>query len=515
LVRKHKLLVLFLIIILGFVIRLSFFIGNSFPLHDGGFFYVMIQDLISNHFILPAYSSYNHANIPFIYPPLGLYIVGLTEKLTGIDRLQLFRLFPLVISTLTIPVFWGLAKEILKDDWKSLAATAFYSILPTGYSWLILGGGVTRSFGALFGILALTWAIRSLNNGGMNSSIFGSIFCGLTVLSHPEWAWFIFYTIGLYAILSIINKNQRIIRRSIIIILGTSMIIVSWVVTILTKHEMSILMPLLDSGFSRWSDIYRLILLQWTEEKLVPIITLISIVGIISMVNRKNWFLAILLALTFVLQGRAADQKAVVPIALLAGEGIVSFIQFIYPRLQSIVRPKRNSIIGFGIIVYFLVYILSSTIISVSDFVKPLHEQQITSINWISQEIPQNSRILVISGEDWVQDNYSEWMSALTNQESISLILGYEWLPGFTERISLYDQIQREYFKGTKNLISWLNKNNIYPDYLILLKSEKNNHISETSDIHLEWENALYYPGIIEVFKNRSVLILDIRAVVK
>jgi hypothetical protein len=472
----------------------------------------MIQDLISNHFILPVFSSYNHANIPFIYPPLGLYIVGLTEKLTGIDRLQLFRFFPLVISTLTIPAFWGLAKVTLKDEWKSLAATAFYSVLPMGYAWLILGGGVTRAFGALFGILALKYIFQYFDDDQKSSAIFGSIFCGFSILSHPEWAWFLFYTIGLYAILLIIKKRQKTIRRSLFILLGTAVIISPWVLTIFINHEMSIFMPLSDSGFSRWSDIFRLILLQWTEEKLIPIITLVSIVGIISLVNKKKWFLIILLPLTFILQGRAADQKAVIPLALLAGEGIVEFINFFYLQLQSFVRSKKSIIIGFGIISYLIIYILSGTIISVSGFVKPLSKQYLNSIEWINQETAENSKILVVSGEDWIQDSYSEWMSALTDRESISLIQGYEWLPGFSDRISRYDQILTEYQKGTKYLLKWINENNLHPDYLILLRDDQGINSQTSSDKTLLWEETLNYPGIKNVFMNDNILILDLRS---
>lgn len=513
-VKKHKLQVLFLIIILGFVIRLSFFIGNSFPLHDGGLFYVMIQDLISNHFKLPIYSTFNHANIPFIYPPLGLYIVGLTEKLTGIDRLQLFRLFPLLISTLTIPAFFGLAKEVLKDEWKSLAATTFYAILPMSFAWLILGGGVTRSFGALFGILALTNIFHFITNGKKSSAIFGSVFCGFSVLSHPEWTWFLFYSIGLYIVLLLVQNKQKIIIRSLIIFLGTALIVLPWAVTIFRNHEMSIFLPLLDSGFSRWNDIFRLILLQWSEELFIPIITIISIGGMISMIKKRQWFLVILLPLIFFLQGRAADQKAVIPLALLAGDGIYCFIKLIYPRFQPAVHSRKPSVIGVGLVTYLLVYILSSTIISVSDFVKPLPDQYINSIDWINKELPVNSKILVVSGEDWIQDNYSEWVSAISGRESISLIQGYEWLPGFSNRIFRYDQILSEYQKGTKYLLKWINDNNMKPDYLILTKEAQDNNTNDKNEMTLYWEDGLNFPGITKVFMNGNVLILDVRALI-
>ena len=44
------------------------------PINDGGMFAVMIRDLKANQFVLPVLTSYNHAAIPFAYPPLGLYL---------------------------------------------------------------------------------------------------------------------------------------------------------------------------------------------------------------------------------------------------------------------------------------------------------------------------------------------------------------------------------------------------------------------------------------------------------
>jgi hypothetical protein len=515
LAKKHKLTILFLIIIIGFVIRLSFFMGNSFPLHDGGLFFVMIQDLISNHFSLPIFTSFNHANIPFIYPPLGFYIVGITEKLTGIDRLQLFRFFPLFISTLTIPAFFGLAVEVFKDEWKSLAATTFFSILPMGYSWIILGGGVTRAFGAFFGILALTYTIRFINNGEKSAAILGSMFCGLTVLSHPEWTWFLFYTIGLYVVCVFGAKKLKTIKRSLIIILGTAIIILPWVITIVMNHGKSLLLPLADDGFSRWNEIFRLVLLQWSGEKFIPIITIISIIGIISFIKKSEWFLVILLPVVFILQGRGSDQKAVIPLALLAGEGILSLIRYFSRDVPSINRSRKSLFIGFGIIIYLIIYILASTMISVSGFVKPMSEQYIHSIDWINKELPINSKVLVISGEEWIQDNYSEWVSALSGRESISLIQGYEWLPGFSDRIARYDQARYEYTRGTKYLLNWINENSMHPDYLILLNKDPVNNQNGEPDIPLLWQDALNTPGIKMVYQTESVLILDIGAALK
>lgn len=61
-------LLLFTALLFGAVVRFWPVITNGFPLNDGGMFYTMIRDLKANHFILPQFTSYNFANIPFAYP---------------------------------------------------------------------------------------------------------------------------------------------------------------------------------------------------------------------------------------------------------------------------------------------------------------------------------------------------------------------------------------------------------------------------------------------------------------
>ena len=131
--KKNSVAIVLLIMLLGFAIRFSFFIGSHFPLHDGGFFYVMIVELIANGFKLPDYSAYNHAEIPFIYPPFGLFFTAVLEVVTGASRLQLMRVIPLVVNTLSIPAFFYLAKTWFDDEWIPLASTLVFALLPMGY----------------------------------------------------------------------------------------------------------------------------------------------------------------------------------------------------------------------------------------------------------------------------------------------------------------------------------------------------------------------------------------------
>lgn len=507
--KKNTLLILAGITFLGFVIRVSFFVGNDFPLHDGGFFYVMIQDLLSNTWILPDFSTYNHANIPFIYPPLGLYLVGITEVWTGASRLELFRVIPLLVTTLTIPAFFYLAREIVKDEWASLAATAVYSLLPKGYMWLILGGGVTRSFGAFFGILALIFVIRFIRSGGWVTAIVGSVFCGFTILSHPEWAWFLFYSITFFIVFNLVARAEKIFSRSFLIFLGTVVTILPWVVTILFLHGKTIILPLLDSGFSRQNDIIKFLLLQWSGEVLFPVITLLSMVGFFSAIKKREFFVVFWLPLVFFLQGRAADQRAVIPLALLAGVGIAALFRYLNSVRSKHMNGRKIVILALGIYTYSLI----GSLIYGTELCKPLPEQHLESIEWIKQETPVGSKILVITGRDWIYDSYSEWMAALTGRDSVSLVQGYEWLPGFSDRISRHDHVQSEYSKGMTDLVSWINQNHVQVDFLVLPEGNQASISNWASEPTLHRHDAVLFPGVARVFENESVLILDLRAV--
>ena len=64
------------ITVLGALIRLIPVLGADFPLNDGGLFAEMILAIRANGFALPAETHYNAIDLPFAYPPLGLYVAA-------------------------------------------------------------------------------------------------------------------------------------------------------------------------------------------------------------------------------------------------------------------------------------------------------------------------------------------------------------------------------------------------------------------------------------------------------
>ena len=78
---KPSIVFLILSLLVGGYIRLSMALSATFPLNDGGLFYQMTQELVANQFRLPFFTSYNHLNIPFAYPPLAFYLTGALNQL--------------------------------------------------------------------------------------------------------------------------------------------------------------------------------------------------------------------------------------------------------------------------------------------------------------------------------------------------------------------------------------------------------------------------------------------------
>ena len=50
---------------------------SDFAFGDGGLFWVMANDLRDNGFLPPELTTFNAGDIPWVYPPLGIYLVAL------------------------------------------------------------------------------------------------------------------------------------------------------------------------------------------------------------------------------------------------------------------------------------------------------------------------------------------------------------------------------------------------------------------------------------------------------
>src|SRR5688572_30275518 len=122
-------LIFFLAVLVGTFIRFNPTLLAGFAINDGGMFAVMVDDLKANHYLLPAFTTYNHLNIPFAYPPLGFYLGRITSDLFAWTAPQTLRWVPPFFASLSIPAFYWLARRLLKDRYLAAVSTLFFALM--------------------------------------------------------------------------------------------------------------------------------------------------------------------------------------------------------------------------------------------------------------------------------------------------------------------------------------------------------------------------------------------------
>jgi hypothetical protein len=435
-------LTLVMITILGGFIRLVHVVGLDFPLNDGGFFYQSILDLQRASYTLPEFASYNLRWIPFAYPPLAFYMSSALSDGFGWPVLGIIRLLPAVISILTIPAFILLCHRILRSSNQVIFATFAFAFLPTSFDWLIVGGGLTRSFGYLFAILTL-WQVYALFTSEKRQHILlTALFGSLTILSHPGTTWFAVYSSAVMMAFNIKN-NPRWWLKSILVGLGVIILTSPWWLTVVSRHGLGVLTSPFQTEGPSIVSILTPISFLFTNEPLLDILALSGLLGVFISLKYKSYFYPVWLFSVFLFESRLSATYSVVPMALLAGIGIDRGIR---PLLSSESKGEKGKLSGLLptiAIVYFGLYAIINAYLGIN--YETITQEQISTMTWIKTNTPVDSKFLVLTGtQEYGKDQVSEWFPALSQRTSLTTPQGHEWLPDkeFFQRVKLHAELQ-------------------------------------------------------------------------
>jgi hypothetical protein len=150
----------------------------DFPLRDGGLFVTMARDIRNAGFGLPEFSTYNAGDVPFAYPPLGVYLLALVPG----DPIATERWLPLLWSLLAIPAAYLVARELAEERTAGLAALIF-SAMPV--TWAVEGGGVTRALAFALLLFALWRVAVLLRSPGVPNALLAGVLGAGAILAHP------------------------------------------------------------------------------------------------------------------------------------------------------------------------------------------------------------------------------------------------------------------------------------------------------------------------------------------
>lgn len=462
-------IVLFITLI-GLAIRLAPALQTEFPLNDGGLFYAMIVDLQEAHYILPTYATYNHAQIPFAYPPLAFYITGFLADLFHVTVLDLVRFLPALVCTLTIPVFYLLARELTDSPLQIVFGTFAFTLLPRTFAWSIMGGGITRSLGMLLAMLTMISAYR-FYNGHQTRHLLNCILLGaLTVLTHPEATVHTAVTALVFYLWK--DRSMKGLLLSLGIAAGILTLTAPWWGLVISRHGIGpFLAAMKASGQDSFNPLVGLFIFfrfMFTDEAFLPLLSLLGLIGLFANLASKQTFLPAWLFILHLVEPRGGTLYMMLPLSLLIG---YSLDRVILPALhpkgfeisQTDVQRALESVLRGKTARYFLLFLFSYGLMSAyttgqkirNDFSLQTNDMQ--AFTWVKENTPREAEFLLITRQLPLRDTWSEWFPVLTNRHSQATVFGYEWVNDdqFGKRVESYESLQACYSKNTECLDNW------------------------------------------------------------
>jgi hypothetical protein len=464
----------------AFMVRAGFVFDSSFPLNDGGLFYVMAQEIEDAHFALPHVTAYNHAGIPFVYPPLAMYIAATLDRATPLSLIDVFRLMPLAVSTASVGAFLLLARRFFARREAVVVAAFLFGMIPPTFDWMIMGGGLTRSLGFAFALLALHEAHAAYTERAWRRGVTFGVLAGLTVLSHLEMATFTAFTTGLFFLF-----HGR--HRAGVIASGVGGVIAAavsapWWATIIARHGLAPLLAARASGGeSPGTPAYALLNFNATGETLFPAVAVLALLGIVACLLRREYLLPAWFLAAIFLDPRAARPSSAAALALLATVGIFAIV---VPLLNSPaavqledagyavtargLRPSPRWLAAAAVI-GIVGYTTISAMVSQGRLLSGMTPDERAAMAWVAQHTPADARFAVVTDDGWARDRTSEWFPALTGRQSVATVQGLEWMPGaYRTARTRYLALQKCSRAAASCLGEWSATNGVPFDYVYI-----------------------------------------------
>lgn len=465
---KHQsLFLLIFATLIGGWLRFTPALMTGFPVNDGGMFAVAIEAILKNGFALPLIIPYNQLQIPFAYPPLPFYAAAILGNLFHIQTPTLLMWIPAAMATLCIPAVFWLALTLTRDSLKAAGASLLYALLPGASAWLVMGGGLTRAFGMFFLLLTVNSACAVFLEDRREHTWQAALWGSLTVLSHPEMS---LHAAGLAAGLLIFSRRWKNVPRALAIAAGVAALTSPWWGITLARYGMQ---PFIQA--SRLSErnllwiLQQLGFLQLTGEKLFPIIGALGLLGLGTLLARRQYLLPGLIVIPYLVNQRNAGTVAVVFLCMAA---TTALLDLILPGLEHIKGRQNAAITGFAIYVgFFLLLAAYLGVLQQSQAVVSTENRQ--AMIWASHNTPETGRFLVLTGNEHLfYDPSMEWFPVFANRQSVGTLQGREWQFGdvFYTEMSRIQAAQQCYFQDNICLEEKAKALSRY-DYLYLTKT--------------------------------------------
>jgi hypothetical protein len=419
-------------VVVAALVRFPFVVAEGFPLGDGGLFLAVLRTMLSGGGALPTSIEFNGESLPFAYPPLGFWLGAAFAGSTGLDPIEALRWVPLGFSIATAAVFALLARDLLgRDTARPWIAVSVFALLPRSYTWLLMGGGLTRSPGFFFALVALLLAGR-VSRSERHGIVGTALALGAACLTHPEWGITAGVAVALRILLSELPAARRLLALTLVGV-GTAALGAPWLLTILVRHGAGPFQAALATGAHSVSPPLRnlldLGLLRTEHLSLSP--ALVAAIGAAALLVRGRALAPAWLAAISFTTPRHGATPAAAALSLLVAEGFATLATGLcvrWPRLARI--GARSGPLAVVIAGLWLALALPSGEAAVLPELTCVSPETRQAMQWIRERTAPRSTFVILSrGRDWYSDIDAEWFPALTERRSATTAQGLEWRP--------------------------------------------------------------------------------------
>ncbi len=474
LLQDKRRIVLWAIILLGAVLRFLPGLQTDFPLNDGGMFLSMIRDLRANQYLLPTVTSYNFSGIPYAYPPFGMYVAAFLSGIFSISDISILRWLPAIVSAAIIPVFYWLSLQIFDSESKAFISTTLYAVMPASFDWLVMGGGLTRSFGILFSLLAIGYACLLFRDKKNKAIYWLTLFSALAVLSHPE--------VGLqtaaicFLMWLFFGRNLTGLKNAVLVAVGTALLTAPWWLTVLIQHGFAPFASAVQTGV-RETLLASLFHSFFSTQGSLPILPILSLLGILVTVRKRDFLLSAWAFLPFFVDPRNAPAVAIFPFLLLSSEGLYflkeeferAYFNTMGDKKNASIHPSVWATTAFSILLIYLFVLSFNSTGNLSRI--SLKETDRETMAWIKENLPPESRFLLITNAGQISpmtDSYQEWFPVLAERQSQNTLQGREWTLGSAFFPYSQQLVALQTCTDAGCLNEWTKHNHVQEEYILI-----------------------------------------------
>ena len=337
-----------------------------------------------------------------------------------------------------------------------------------------MGGGLTRSIGFFFMLLALAFYLKFVHEKRQLDFAWMIVFAALTTLCHIEMVWVLALSFAVVFLFERCTwKGLGELALAVALVLALTSL---WWIPVVAAHGVApFLNAFQNGGFNIAGPLASFLGVDFVEGSSLNLFAFLALIGVFLSLREHNWIASAWWVVFILFDQRSIQRAAMIPIALLAGLALDFLLQWVKSNLSEnraaadLNAPGRwIKLILTGVLVSALFNNLLPYF-SLNSLESILNQENRSAMLWVKGNTPPDSRFLLINYPDsWSSDRVGEWFPALSDRKSILTTQGAEWLPDKAQSAAIRELIKSDACRqqGLECFQNWIKKDQLKFDYV-------------------------------------------------